>query len=81
MLRVIKIKCSMCGKEIERTKRIDNAICFECKKKIAKVKRLERMPKRKVQKSKPDLLDISWEDMRKQLAQIRYENYLIKSNK
>ena len=81
MPRVIKIKCSRCGKEIERTKRIDNAICFECKKKIAKVKRLERMPKRKVQKSKPDLPDISWEDMRKQLAQIRYENYLIKSNK
>ena len=53
----MKIICSKCGREIERTKKTPNAVCFNCKKVVRaeynrKVKEGRIMVKRKI-KDKP----------------------------
>ena len=62
------IQCSKCGKEIERTKEIDNAICYDCKMKM-------RRDRHKIKvKTKTNLHEISWEEIKRRVAKINEQN-------
>ena len=70
------IKCSYCGKKIERTKKVDNAICYSCK-----MKSIRENHKNKVGVHLPENYNISWEEMRERLVKIRKDNLIKKINK
>ena len=71
------IKCSHCGKDIERTSNIKNAICFECKK----IRDKENYLKNKLAGKVNNKYNISWEEIRRRLIPIDKESDLRKFNK
>lgn len=51
---MIILKCSICGREIERTKETKNPVCFDCKQKRNRERaRQNKQAKKKESKSKP----------------------------
>ena len=74
------IKCSHCGKDIERTSNTKNAVCRECKKQRDKKNYLKNKPDR-VGRGNPELYNISWGEIRRRLILIDKESDLRKFNK
>ena len=70
------IKCSYCGKKIERTKKIDNAICYDCK-----MKSIRNRYKNKVGVNLPENYNTSKEEIKKRLVKIHKEDIVYKLNK
>ncbi len=72
----MKIKCTRCGKKIERTKKIDNAICYDCK-----MKSIRNRYKNKVGVNLPENYNTSKEEIKKRLVKIHKEDIVYKLNK
>ena len=78
---MITIKCTNCGKDLVRTNRTKNAVCFDCKKEKAKERYENRRKTGPVGIPVPDNYEISDEEIQKRLAKIRKDNLIIKQSK
>jgi len=69
------IKCSHCGKDIERTSNIKNAVCRECKKIRDKKNYLKNKPEGD-RRGNPELYNISWKEIRRRMIKIEKDGLI-----
>jgi len=69
------IKCSHCGKDIERTSNTKNAVCRECKKIRDKKNYLKNKPEG-IGRGNPELYNISWGEVRRRLTKIEKDGLI-----